>query len=94
MDEEAVEWVDFDDDDDDDDDDGDGEEEEEDDIMDSHDTCFILSLSLLSLSLALEGSYYYLQLNEKIDALLSCAKTMSMGAGSQYCGGSILLYQR
>ena len=60
VDEEAVEWVDFDDDDDDDDDDGDGEEEEEDDIMDSHDTCFILSLSLLSLSLALEGSYYYL----------------------------------
>ena len=57
---EAVEWVDFDDDDvDDDDDDGDGdgdddgEEEEEDDIMDSHDTCFILSLSLSYLSLSL-----------------------------------------
>jgi len=51
---EAVEWVDFDDDDDGDGDgDGDGEEEEEDDFMDSHDTCFILSLSLSYLSLSL-----------------------------------------
>ena len=50
---EAVEWVDFDDDDDDDDDDDGGDGEEEDDIMDSHDTCFILSLSLSYLSLSL-----------------------------------------
>ena len=64
----VVEWEDFDD---------DMEEEDEDD-MDSHDTCFILSLP--SLSLSREGWV----VERKEDALLLCGENVN--GGSQYCG--------